>query len=152
MTGPRRGITKENAVEMARKGASAKAVAVRERKLRKAEETAALAKGTAVLLASPKNALPTNELVRVAAEVVQAIGTRVLREIDTYPPSTLASLATAFHSIKRLEGEQSTSNVVHAVLSPQDRRSRILELAAQAGELDADLVTRLLGSSETDGP
>lgn len=132
VSGPRRGITKENAVEMSRRGAAAKAVAMRERKLRKAEEDAALAKGTAVLLAAPAGERPSSELVRLAGDIIEAIGRRVLREIDTYPPTALASLASTFHSIKRLEADQSTSNV-QVVLSPADRRARIMELAGQLG-------------------
>lgn len=134
MTAPRRGITKENAVELARKGAAAKAVAARERKLRKAAEDAALERGTAVLMAAPEGLAPTQELVRIASDVVTAIGQRVLREVDTYPPSALASLASTFHGIMRLEGGQSTINVAHAGMPPAERRARILQLAAAAGE------------------
>ena len=141
MTAPRRGITKENAVELARKGAAAKAVAVRERKLRKAAEDAALERGTAVLMALPPDQAPTRELVRIASEVVAAIGERVLREVDTYPPSALASLASTFHGITRLEGGQSTINVAHTGMPPAERRARILQLAAEVGELGHNPMT-----------
>lgn len=130
---PRRGITKENAVEMARKGGLAKAAMTRERKLKKAEEEAALAKGTAFLLAAPEGVAPPVELVELASQIILQIGRRVLREIDTFPPTALASLATTFHGIKRLEAGESTSNVAVA-LSPAERRARIMELAALMGE------------------
>lgn len=72
MNTPRRGITKENAVEMACKGAAAKAEAVRARRSKKSEEEAVLRKGVEVLLAAPAgqppSALPQRSLSGARAD------------------------------------------------------------------------------------
>lgn len=67
-----------------------------------------------------------------AYEVLGLYVERAARMVHTAPPGAIAPVMRTLLEVARLEGGQSTSNVA-VVLSPQERRARILELSARLG-------------------
>lgn len=67
-----------------------------------------------------------------AYEVLGLYVERAARMVHSAPPGAIAPVMRTLLEVARLEGGQSTSNVA-VVLTPQERRARILELSARLG-------------------
>ena len=69
-----------------------------------------------------------------AYEVLDAYVERAARMVRSAPPGAIAPTMRVLLEVARLEGGRSTSNVA-VVLTPEERRSRILALAALVDEV-----------------
>lgn len=81
-----------------------------------------------------------------AYEVLMLYVERAARMVHSAPPGAVAPTMRTLLEVARLEAGRSTSNVA-VVLSPAERRARILELA---GQLGADVLDEL-GASDVRG-